>query len=155
MKLIAICEQAVAAPPKELLDKAQAASKKHMCVQHVNKTASGSYAIDDFYDADNTVASFENGKRLHESEIFEEVSLKSVKPPGKMGDYVFTAQAAKILGVAAATVRQLVLDGVLESLPPEPGKREHMFLSSVVYAYKDARDKRKETGEGMGRPKGS
>jgi hypothetical protein len=33
-------------------------------VQHVNRTALGSFIVSDWYDADVTVASFENGKQL-------------------------------------------------------------------------------------------
>jgi hypothetical protein len=46
---------------------AKAASKECGCAQHVNKTAKGSYVISDFFDADKTVASYEDGKTLNEN----------------------------------------------------------------------------------------
>jgi hypothetical protein len=54
--------------PPEILQKAQQVSKEHRCVQHVERTEDGGYRISDWYDCDNTVASYENG-RLKESVI--------------------------------------------------------------------------------------
>lgn len=54
--------------PPEILRKAQQLSKDHRCVQHIERTESGDYRISDWYDCDNTVASFENG-RLKESVV--------------------------------------------------------------------------------------
>ncbi len=54
--------------PPAILQKAQQVSKEHRCVQHVERTEDGGYRISDWYDCDNTVASYENG-RLKESVI--------------------------------------------------------------------------------------
>jgi hypothetical protein len=51
----------------KIKDEAKAESKKCGCVQHVNKTSKGGYVIEDFFDSDTTVASFENGIQLNES----------------------------------------------------------------------------------------
>lgn len=54
----------------ELLDVAQTAmriSKEEGVVQHVNQISGGrGYTISDFYDSDNTIISFENGRKLNE-----------------------------------------------------------------------------------------
>lgn len=54
----------------ELLDVAQTAmriSKEEGVVQHVNQLPGGrGYTISDFYDSDNTIISFENGRKLNE-----------------------------------------------------------------------------------------
>ena len=47
--------------------------------------------------------------------------------PGKLGDYVTSAQAARKLGVTMSRIRQFVMDGRLKSYKPEKGRRDHMF----------------------------
>ena len=42
-------------------------SKEEGVAQHVNEIRPGIYKVEDWYDADTTVASYENGKRLDES----------------------------------------------------------------------------------------
>lgn len=69
--------------------------------------------------------------------------------PGKLGEYITSAQAAKILNVEMSRIRQLVGDGKLKSHQPETGRRDHMFKKSEVEALKA---KEKDKG---GRPEGS
>jgi hypothetical protein len=47
--------------------KAKQESRECGCAQHVNEKSKGVYTIEDFYDADTTVASFENGRQLNEN----------------------------------------------------------------------------------------
>lgn len=76
----------------------------------------------------------------------EEETVRKAPAPGKMGDLITTAQAAKILGVEMSRVRQLASEGELESHQPEEGRRDHFFKRAEVEAYK-----KKEKDEG-GRP---
>lgn len=48
-------------------EEAQRISQEEGVVQHVNQTSRGTYKIEDWYDADNTVASYENGLQLNET----------------------------------------------------------------------------------------
>ena len=63
--------------------KAKQESRDCECSQHVNEKSKGVYTIEDFYDADTTVASFENGRQLNEnnnkSEIKESTKMKRLK----------------------------------------------------------------------------
>jgi len=63
--------------------KAKQESRDCECAQHVNEKSKGVYTIEDFYDADTTVASFENGRKLNEnnnkSEIKESTKMKRLK----------------------------------------------------------------------------
>ena len=79
----------------------------------------------------------------------EDETVKKAPPPGKLGEYVTSAQAAKILGVEMSRIRQLVGEGKLKSYKPEEGRRDHMLKVSEVRALKD---KEKDKG---GRPEGS
>lgn len=47
-------------------------SKKEGVIQHVNKTKRGGYRVEDWYDSDNTVASYNNGYDVSESSQFNE-----------------------------------------------------------------------------------
>ena len=47
---------------------AQRISSEEGVAQHVNSIGNGKYKIDDFYDSDNTVASYENGRSLNEND---------------------------------------------------------------------------------------
>jgi len=66
--------------------------------------------------------------------------------PGKLGDLISSAQAAKILGVTMSRIRQFVMDGRLKSYKPEKGRRDHMFKLSDIRAFN------KEDREITGRP---
>lgn len=46
----------------ELLKRYAKQQSRNGYVQHVNKTSDGYYVISDWYDADSTVASYENGR---------------------------------------------------------------------------------------------
>ena len=50
-----------------LKNKARELSKKEGVVQHVNMVSNDNYRIEDFFDANNTVASYENGNDLNET----------------------------------------------------------------------------------------
>lgn len=85
---------------------------------------------------------------LHQiSESDEDETVRKSPPPGKTGDLITTAQAAKILGVEMSRIRQLVGEGKLKSHQPEEGRRDHFLKKAEVESYKN-----KEKDEG-GRPK--
>lgn len=64
--------------------------------------------------------------------------------PGKLGDYVTSAQAARELGVTMSRIRQFVMDGRLKSYQPEKGRRDHMFKLSDIKQF--AKEDREITG---------
>lgn len=64
--------------------------------------------------------------------------------PGKLGDLISSAQAAKILGVSMSRIRQFVMDGRLKSYHPEKGRRDHFFKLADVRAF--AKKEREITG---------
>lgn len=61
--------------------RAKSESKDCGCAQHVNKTAKGGYVIEDFFDSDKTVASYENGRTLNENynKTTNESKMKRIK----------------------------------------------------------------------------
>jgi len=63
-------------------EKARKISRSEGVVQHVNEIRPGVYKVEDWYDADTTVASYENGRSLDES--LNEVQEYS---PGLIGDF--------------------------------------------------------------------
>jgi len=85
---------------------------------------------------------------LYESSKSDEAeTVRKSGPPGRLGEYITSAQAAKILGVEMSRIRQMVSDGELKSYKPEEGRRDHILKLSEVRAIKD---KEKDKG---GRPK--
>jgi excisionase family DNA binding protein len=76
----------------------------------------------------------------------EDETVRKAPPPGKIGDLITTAQAARILGVEMSRIRQLVAEGKLKSYGPEEGRRDHFLKKAEVEAYKS---KEKDKG---GRP---
>jgi len=81
------------------------------------------------------------------NESDESKTVRNAPAPGKMGDLITSAQAAKILGVEMSRVRQLVASGDLKSYQPEDGRRDHFFKKAEIETYKS---KDKDKG---GRPK--
>ena len=79
----------------------------------------------------------------------ESDTVRKAPAPGDLGQYITSAQAAKILGVEMSRIRQLVGDGQLKSYNPTEGRRDHMFKESEVRAFKE---REKDKG---GRPEGS
>lgn len=69
----------------------------------------------------------------------ESETVRKSSPPGDLGEYITTAQAAKILDVEMSRIRQMISDGELNSYQPEEGRRDHMLKLSEVHAkkYKD------------------
>lgn len=61
---------------------AQQTSKEEGVVQHVNLASNGKYVVSDWYDDDSTVASFENGRELNESNVDETSTTGSVGGAG-------------------------------------------------------------------------
>ena len=70
-------------------------------------------------------------------------------PPGKLGPYITTAQAAVILGVTASRVRQFIMEKRLKTYAPEKGRRDNMLKTDEVRAFKN------KSREITGRPEGS
>lgn len=79
----------------------------------------------------------------------EATTVLKAPPPGELGQFVTSAQAAKILNVEMSRIRQLVAEGKLKSYKPTEGRRDHMFKESEV---RSLAEKEKDKG---GRPKGS
>lgn len=86
--------------------------------------------------------------QIHEGSD-EDETVRKAPPPGETGQYITSAQAAKILGVEMSRIRQLVADGKLKSHQPTEGRRDHMFKESEV---RSLAEKEKDKG---GRPEGS
>lgn len=76
-------------------------------------------------------------------------TVRKAPPPGDLGQFITSAQAAKILKVEMSRIRQLVGEGKLKSYQPTEGRRDHMFKESEV---RSLAEKEKDKG---GRPKGS
>lgn len=92
----------------------------------------------------------EQVKSLSESTASDEAdTVRKAPPPGDLGQYITSAQAAKILNVEMSRIRQLVAEKKLTSHNPTDGRRDHMFKESEVRALAE---KEKDKG---GRPKGS
>jgi len=91
-------------------------------------------------------------KALTESKTEDETPDNA---PAPKGDEVTTAQAAKILGVSMARVRQYKEEGKLSaSSEPEPGSRDNKFKLSAVEKLKSEQGSDGELKR-TGRPKGS
>lgn len=73
--------------------------------------------------------------------------------PGKLGEFITTKQAAKILKVTPSRVRQFIQDGRLKTYSPEVGRRDNMLKLSAVQSLSD-KDRpitgRPDEGKGFG-----
>lgn len=74
----------------------------------------------------------------------ENDDMGKTPPPGKLGDYITSAQAARELGVTMSRIRQFVMDGRLKSYKPEKGRRDHIFKLSDIKQF--AKEEREITG---------
>lgn len=66
----------------------------------------------------------------------EDKDLDRAPPPGKTGEFITSAQAARMLGVTMSRIRQMVADKTLTSYQPEKGRRDHMLKRKDVQALK-------------------
>lgn len=64
----------------------------------------------------------------------EAETVRDAPPAGNLGQYITSAQAARILDVSMSRVRQFVQDGRLKSYSPEPGRRDNLFKRADVEA---------------------
>lgn len=91
---------------------------------------------------------------LHESEN-EGKAVDNAPPPGKLGEFITSAQAAKIMGYEdPSRIRQLVGDGKLKTYKPQGkqvGQRDHMLKRSDVMRLKTKMSKLENKGR-TGRP---
>ncbi len=69
----------------------------------------------------------------------EDKTINSAPAPGQLGEYITTAQAAKILGVTMSRVRQLIMDNRLITYSPVPGRRDNFLKIDAVQKYKSDR----------------
>lgn len=85
----------------------------------------------------------------------ESRAVDNAPPPGKLGEFITSAQAAKILGFKdPSRIRQLVSDGELKTHKPDGaqmGQRDHMLKRSEVMKYKTKMSKLENKGR-TGRP---
>lgn len=82
----------------------------------------------------------------------EDKSADQAPAPGKLGEFITTAQAAKILGVSMSRVRQFISEDRLKSYSPEAGRRDNMLKLAEVEAF--AEKERKRTGRPEGAKEG-
>lgn len=67
----------------------------------------------------------------------ENRDLDKAPPAGNLSDLCTTSQAAKILGVTASRVRQMIMDKELTAVQsPVKGQRDNMLKTSEVRAHK-------------------
>lgn len=66
----------------------------------------------------------------------EDKDLDRAPPPGKTGEFITSAQAARMLGVSMSRIRQMVADKTLTSYQPEKGRRDHLLKRKDVQALK-------------------
>lgn len=67
----------------------------------------------------------------------ENSDMNKTPAPGKLGQFISTAQAAKILKVTMSRVRQFIMDGRLKTYSPEKGRRDNMLKLAEVRAFSD------------------
>jgi excisionase family DNA binding protein len=65
----------------------------------------------------------------------ENSDLNKAPPPGNLGDYVTTAQAAKMMKVTQSRIRQFIADGRLKAHHPVKGQRDNMLKKADVAAF--------------------
>lgn len=82
-------------------------------------------------------------------------AVTNAPPPGGLGEFITSAQAAKIMGYKdPSRIRQLIDDGKLTTHKPEGtqrGQRDHMLKRSEVQKLKTQMDKLENKGR-TGRP---
>ena len=66
----------------------------------------------------------------------EDKDIDRAPPPGSTGEYITSAQAARMLGVSMSRIRQMVLDKTLTSHQPTKGRRDHLLKRKDVQALK-------------------
>ncbi len=67
----------------------------------------------------------------------ENKDVSKAPAPGKLGEFITTKQAAKILKVSPSRVRQFIQDGRLKTYAPEVGRRDNMLKLSAVQSLAD------------------
>jgi excisionase family DNA binding protein len=67
----------------------------------------------------------------------ENDDVSKAPAPGKLGEFITTKQAAKILKVSPSRVRQFIQDGRLKTYSPEVGRRDNMLKLSAVQKLAD------------------
>ena len=80
----------------------------------------------------------------------EDKDIDRAPAPGSTGEYITTAQAAKMLGVSMSRIRQMVADGTLTSHNPTKGRRDHLLKRKSVQGIKTRGVKLGRPDEGKG-----
>lgn len=62
-------------------------------------------------------------------------TAKNAPPPGDLGEFLTTKQAAAMAKVNPSRIRQAVLAGDLKSHQPEKGRRDHMIKRSDLTSW--------------------
>ena len=70
--------------------------------------------------------------------------MRDAPAAGDLGQYITSAQAARILGVSMSRVRQFVQEGRLKAYNPVPGRRDNLFKRADVESF--AKKPRERTG---------
>ena len=66
----------------------------------------------------------------------EDKDIDRAPPPGKTGEFITSAQAARLLGVTMSRIRQMVAAKQITSFQPEKGRRDHLLKRKDVQALK-------------------
>lgn len=81
----------------------------------------------------------------------EDKDINQAPAPGKLGEFITTKQAAKLLKVTPSRVRQFIMDGRLKTHEPEIGRRDNMLKLADVEKFKEkAREITGRPDEGKG-----
>lgn len=97
--------------------------------------------------------------KLHLIKEFEETTdeketVRDAPPAGDLGQYITSAQAARILNVSMSRVRQFVQEKRLKSYNPVPGRRDNLFKRADVEQFdKKPRERTGRPDEGKGTSK--
>jgi excisionase family DNA binding protein len=75
-------------------------------------------------------------EQITEKKHDENKDMNKTPAPGKLGDFLSSAQAAKMLGVTMSRIRQFVMEKRIKSYKPEKGRRDHVFKASEIQAFK-------------------
>lgn len=76
-------------------------------------------------------------KSLFENKIAnsENDDMDDTPSPGKLGEFITTAQAAVKMKVSMSRVRQLIMTGAIKSYAPEKGRRDNIIKLTDIRKY--------------------
>ena len=121
---------------KRAMEEAQRISKEEGVTQHVNHIGKGRFDVSDWYDSDNTVASFENGRKINESlkeqEEPEEEPAPTPEAPAPEPEAPTPEAEAPAPEEPAATEEPVPDAAAPEASAEEPADDPNTFISKFV-----------------------